>query len=132
MVESVPLADSTDADSAPKSSKIKFFGKKFSKTKEEQARAKAEEKGRMKAKKLEREKTMRETKRRRKVDMEKMDEAKLKEYLGNQINRLERDNMVSGYYSCILQGPTVKYTNKVLCFRHYGTRWSVWRPRPSV
>ncbi|CAI8019374.1 hypothetical protein GBAR_LOCUS11651 [Geodia barretti] len=93
MVESVPLADSTDADSAPKSSKIKFFGKKFSKTKEEQARAKAEEKGRMKAKKLEREKTMRETKRRRKVDMEKMDEAKLKEYLGSQINRLERDNM---------------------------------------
>ena len=107
MVESVPLADSTDADSAPKSSKIKFFGKKFSKTKEEQARAKAEEKGRMKAKKLEREKTMRETKRRRKVDMEKMDEAKLKEYLGGEVNRLERDNMVSSYYSCILQGPTV-------------------------
>jgi DNA repair exonuclease SbcCD ATPase subunit len=94
MVESVPLADSTDAaDSVPKSSKIKFFGKRFSKTKEEQARAKAEEKDRMKAKKLEREKTMRESKRRRKVDIEKMDEAKLKEYLGDEINRLERDNM---------------------------------------
>ena len=98
MVESVPLADSTDAaDSVPKSSKIKFFGKRFSKTKEEQARAKAEEKDRMKAKKLEREKTMRESKRRRKVDIEKMDEAKLKEYLGDEINRLERDNMVSSY-----------------------------------
>ena len=69
-------------------------------TKEEQARAKAEEKDRIKAKKLEREKIMRESKRRRKVDMEKMDEAKLKDYLGGEINRLEREKMVSTAPAC--------------------------------
>ena len=98
LVEPHPLPDSVDVDSVRKTSKIRLFGKRFSKTKEEQAQAKAEEKDRMKAKKLEQEKPMGEPKRKREVDMEKMDEAiKLKEYLGNEINRLERDNMVNSY-----------------------------------
>ena len=103
LVETLPSADPSDVHTGSKISKFKLgpFGRK-SKTKEEQARAKAEEKDKMKAQKLEREKTIRDSKRRRKIDMEKMDEAKLKEYLGNQINRLEQENMVSFLTHCMV------------------------------
>ena len=79
------------------SSKSHILGK--SKTKEDTA-LKAQRKATMKAAKREREKSMREGKEKRKQKMDSMDEAKLREFLGNDINRLETENIVSFNIMC--------------------------------
>ena len=56
----------------------------------------------MKAKKLEREKSVKETLKRGKAEIEKMEEAKLKVFLENEIKHLENENMVSCHYMYLL------------------------------
>lgn len=95
-VESCPSVEHVDANSGRKiTERLKGFGKK-SKAKDEQSRAKAEEKDRNKAKKLEREKSAKETMRRWKVSMDRFGEQQLKQFLESELNRLEKENMVSG------------------------------------
>ena len=78
MLESHPIPDPVDVNAGIKLSKKDQLKMKLWK---KPAAAKTEEKDRMKAKKLEREKSMKESSMRRKAEIEEMEEAKLKVFL---------------------------------------------------